>query len=110
MSPRRVADAANIAPYLTHAVSHHGQQTLVPPDNAGRVRKVKPRKNRSRTRPDRNVRSEEEIRFNTGSPRSMRSPAVPASRGGRRPTRTARQDRTNPRDDEYDGGCCLDSR
>ena len=37
--PERVQDATRVAPYLTHVVRHHGQLTLIPPDNAGRVRK-----------------------------------------------------------------------
>ncbi|THH10860.1 hypothetical protein EW146_g8238 [Bondarzewia mesenterica] len=40
---QRVAEAVRVAPYLTHVVRHHGQLTLVPPDNAGRVRKAKTR-------------------------------------------------------------------
>lgn len=92
--------AAFIAPYLTHAVSHHGQVTLVPPDNAGRVRQVKPTKNRTQQRQERSLRSEEDVRFNTG-PRPLRSPA--ANRGGRR---SGRQDRTL--DEGYaDAGRCF---
>ncbi|KAL5522528.1 hypothetical protein ACEPAG_8544 [Sanghuangporus baumii] len=44
-SPRyfssRIHDAVQVAPYLTHIVRHHGQVTLIPPENAGRIRKVK---------------------------------------------------------------------
>uniref|UniRef100_A0A0W0GAE7 Uncharacterized protein n=1 Tax=Moniliophthora roreri TaxID=221103 RepID=A0A0W0GAE7_MONRR len=64
MAPQKVADAANNAPYLTHLVTHHGQTTLIPPDNAGRIRQ-QPKKQRSR-KPERNVRQEEDLRFNTG--------------------------------------------
>ncbi|KLO19335.1 hypothetical protein SCHPADRAFT_71245 [Schizopora paradoxa] len=37
----RVAEAIQIAPYLTHIVRHHGQLTLIPPENEGRIRKEK---------------------------------------------------------------------
>ncbi|KAL5480826.1 hypothetical protein ACEPAI_9766 [Sanghuangporus weigelae] len=44
-SPRylssRIHDAVQVAPYLTHVIRHHGQVTLIPPENAGRIRKVK---------------------------------------------------------------------
>ncbi|KAK7054395.1 hypothetical protein VNI00_003589 [Paramarasmius palmivorus] len=63
MAPQKVADAANSGPYLTHLVTHHGQLTLFPPDNAGRIRQ--PMKQRNR-KPERNVRQEEDMRFNTG--------------------------------------------
>lgn len=87
MPPQRVADAAQIAPYLTHIVSHHGQLTLIPPDNAGRVRKAKQKTSRSRTRQlDRSPRQEEEIRFNTG-PKVVKLPAAQSSRTPRRPAR-----------------------
>lgn len=43
--PQRLADAAHIVPYLTHAASHRTQPTLTPPENAGRQAKSK--KNRS---------------------------------------------------------------
>lgn len=98
MSRQRIADAAVIAPYLTHIVSHHGQLTLIPPENAGRIRKAKPKRNRSRPRAERSVRSEEEIRFNTGSPRNVRSQPTSPSRAGRRHGRETR------RDDEYNDG------
>ncbi|TCD67324.1 hypothetical protein EIP91_000245 [Steccherinum ochraceum] len=38
-SPRRETPRA--APYLTHELTHHGQVTLIPPQNAGRIRKAK---------------------------------------------------------------------
>ncbi|KAH8108767.1 hypothetical protein DFH11DRAFT_1056807 [Phellopilus nigrolimitatus] len=37
----RRADAVQVAPYLTHVVKHHGQVTLIPPVNSGRIRKEK---------------------------------------------------------------------
>ncbi|EPQ52392.1 hypothetical protein GLOTRDRAFT_140727 [Gloeophyllum trabeum ATCC 11539] len=40
------AGGVHVAPYLTHVVAHHGQLTLVPPDNAGRMRKSKERTKR----------------------------------------------------------------
>ncbi|KAF8578979.1 hypothetical protein K439DRAFT_1416674 [Ramaria rubella] len=44
---RAVSDAI-AAPYLTHVVTHHGQITLVPPQNQGRIRTNKrPRKARA---------------------------------------------------------------
>ncbi|KAL5499206.1 hypothetical protein ACEPAH_1724 [Sanghuangporus vaninii] len=40
-SSSRIHDAVQVAPYLTHVVRHHGQITLIPPENAGRIRKVR---------------------------------------------------------------------
>ncbi|KAG5636586.1 hypothetical protein H0H81_007557 [Sphagnurus paluster] len=82
MPSYRVTDAAHVVPYLTHTVSHHGQVTLVPPDNAGRVREVKSARSTrtSRPRQDRPTRPEEDIKFNTG-PRSFRSLLSRRSRG-----------------------------
>lgn len=58
----RIADAVQVAPYLTHVVRHHGtetrfyfsfryaltiksgQVTLIPPENSGRIRKAKKRR------------------------------------------------------------------
>ncbi|KAF8069099.1 hypothetical protein FPV67DRAFT_1105768 [Lyophyllum atratum] len=93
MPSHRVTDAAHIAPYLTHAVSHHGQVTLVPPDNMGRVRQAKPKKNSKSQRQERNVKPEEDLKFNTG-PRPLRN--LLGNRGGKRP---GRQDRF--RDDSH---------
>ncbi|KAL4243943.1 hypothetical protein ABKN59_010973 [Abortiporus biennis] len=61
-------DPSHIAPFLTHEVSHHGQITLVPPQNAGRVRKSKPKS----ARPERR-REAEEPRFNVSIPSTRRS-------------------------------------
>ncbi|KAK0458990.1 uncharacterized protein EV420DRAFT_344739 [Desarmillaria tabescens] len=80
----RVADAARIAPYLTHAVSHHGQVTLIPPDNAGRVRKPKTKKGARRAE---RRRDEEEIRFNVGPRHGHAKPS------GRTATRQPRHHR-----------------
>ncbi|KAL0064321.1 hypothetical protein AAF712_008767 [Marasmius tenuissimus] len=56
---QKATDAANNAPYLTHLVGHRRQLSLVPPDNAGRMRQAKQKKQRSGN-PD------DELRFNTG--------------------------------------------
>ncbi|KAJ7170243.1 hypothetical protein C8R43DRAFT_90398 [Mycena crocata] len=68
MPPQR-ADAAHIAPYLTHLISHHGQVTLVPPDNNGRRRKAK------QNRPVRDSPREEPVRFNSGPTASFGRPS-----------------------------------
>jgi hypothetical protein len=91
-SSNKVADAAVIVPYLTHRIIHHGQPTPVPPDNAGRVRKVKGKK--PRPRPER--RAEDEPRFNVGSPK----PRLQTATGrGRKPARVGRQGRR----DDHEG-------
>ncbi|PAV15180.1 zinc C3HC4 type (RING finger) [Pyrrhoderma noxium] len=41
----RAAESVQVAPYLTHIIRHHGQVTLIPPENSGRIRKQKERKN-----------------------------------------------------------------
>ncbi|KAI0040303.1 hypothetical protein FA95DRAFT_1566516 [Auriscalpium vulgare] len=90
-----VADAVRVAPYLTHVIRHHGQLTLIPPDNAGRVRKPKREK---RPKAERTPRSNEEPQFNVGVPRASRRgpPSSPSSRG--RPDR---------RRDESDAGVSI---
>ncbi|KAJ7269730.1 hypothetical protein C8J57DRAFT_1322957 [Mycena rebaudengoi] len=85
MPPQR-ADAAHIAPYLTHLITHHGQLTLVPPDNNGRQRKGKQNKSRS----TRDQPREEPVRFNSG-PRLPPSSLGRPSRRSRRPSQTERQ-------------------
>ncbi|KAH8101083.1 hypothetical protein BXZ70DRAFT_107383 [Cristinia sonorae] len=65
-SPRR--ETPRVAPYLTHEVTHHGQVTLVPPQNAGRIRKTK--KGESVGGGRRREREREEPRFNTAVPSS----------------------------------------
>ncbi|KAF8888578.1 hypothetical protein BD779DRAFT_1672250 [Infundibulicybe gibba] len=89
MSPQKVADAVHSAPFLTHAVSHHGQVTLIPPDNAGRMRQARPKKSQRRT--DRTARSEEEARFIIG----LKSPHTGVSRGRRPVHQPARQEQAN---------------
>ncbi|KZT24845.1 hypothetical protein NEOLEDRAFT_1178924 [Neolentinus lepideus HHB14362 ss-1] len=46
--PEPASRASYVAPYLTHVVAHHGQLTLIPPDNAGRMRKARTKKQRSK--------------------------------------------------------------
>jgi hypothetical protein len=70
------SDPNRIAPYLTHLVTHHGQPTLVPPQNAGRIRKSG-KKNPERARGERR-RDGDEPRFNTAAPTNPRG----ASRRG----------------------------
>ncbi|KAG6841275.1 hypothetical protein C0991_000253 [Blastosporella zonata] len=94
MPSHRTADAAQIAPYLTHFVSHHGQVTLAPADNNGRVRQANTKGDRIRQRQDRNARTEEEVRFNVG-PRSLRN--LVSNRGVKR---GGRQDRDRGETDE----------
>lgn len=53
--------------YLTHAAMYNGQQTLIPPQNAGRIRKMKPKQARSERR-----REFAEPRFNTAAPAPSR--------------------------------------
>ncbi|KAK7685402.1 hypothetical protein QCA50_011265 [Cerrena zonata] len=53
--------------YLTHVTTHHGQLTLIPPQNAGRIRKMKPKPARSERR-----RENPEPRFNTAAPAPSR--------------------------------------
>ncbi|KAF5371699.1 hypothetical protein D9758_003410 [Tetrapyrgos nigripes] len=99
MPSQRLADAAHIAPYLTHELTHHGQTTLIPPETAGRMRQVK---KKSRTTPipskgqnTRQAQADEEVRFSTG-PRLIRIPnpsSNPSRTGDRaRPRRQGRRD------------------
>jgi hypothetical protein len=95
MPSQRIADAAHVAPYLTHDIPHHGRATLTPPD---KVRQAKPKK--SRQKQERNARSEEDMKFDTG-PRPLRN--LVANRGARRQGRTGRQDRGHYNDGNEDG-------
>ncbi|THU92813.1 hypothetical protein K435DRAFT_800164, partial [Dendrothele bispora CBS 962.96] len=112
MSPRRNADAAHIAPYLTHEVSHLGQTTLIPPETAGRMRQVKKKKTRTNptsNNPPQNTKGsgsstrqaqlDEAVRFNTG-PRNIRvsNPLASSSRTSDR--RSRRQDRRENYEDD----------
>ncbi|KAH9837532.1 uncharacterized protein C8Q71DRAFT_547453 [Rhodofomes roseus] len=75
-------DAARTAPYLTHIVTHHGQLTLIPPQNAGRIRSPRTKKKRQ---PD----PDDEPRFTTAVPpsasRRIRPPSPPHARPRREP-------------------------
>ena len=93
-SSSRLADAANITPYLTHRINHHAYPTLVPPEHAGRTRKVKTKK----PRPRQERRPDDEPRFNVGSPRPR---LQPANGRGRRPSRVNMHQ--GRRDDNHDG-------
>ena len=106
-SNTRTAEAIQVAPYLTHVVSHHGRQTLIPPENAGRARKAskpqaKKEKKSARRNGERSARSEnsEEARFNLGTPRSARSVTSNTS-ARRRPARNTGE--TRSRGAECDG-------
>ncbi|TFK48910.1 hypothetical protein OE88DRAFT_441369 [Heliocybe sulcata] len=46
--PESTSRATHVAPYLTHVVAHHGQLTLIPPDNAGRMRKARTKKHKTK--------------------------------------------------------------
>ena len=64
---QRQDDQVRVAPYLTHHVTHHGQLTLIPPQNAGRIRRpTKKKKSGGRER----ERDDEEPRFTTAVPLS----------------------------------------
>ena len=100
----KAAESVQVAPYLTHAVSHHGRITLIPPENAGRTRKTsklqgKKEKKPSRRLGERSAGSEdnEEARFNLGTPRSVRSVASGTSTR-RRPPRSADENRSRGRE------------
>ncbi|KAJ3005358.1 hypothetical protein NUW54_g4369 [Trametes sanguinea] len=68
------SEPVQVAPYLTHVVAHHGQLTLIPPQNAGRIRKSKSsKKKRIPTARD------DEPRFTTAVPPSSSRKLHPAS-------------------------------
>ncbi|OSX61355.1 hypothetical protein POSPLADRAFT_1058267 [Postia placenta MAD-698-R-SB12] len=75
-------DPARVAPYLTHALAHHGQLTLIPPQNAARIRKTK-KKHPATTggKHERRV-ADDEPRFTTAVPpassRRLQSAATPS--------------------------------
>ncbi|KAI0696848.1 hypothetical protein BC835DRAFT_1340966 [Cytidiella melzeri] len=88
-SRQQRSDPGRIAPFLTHVVAHHGQLTLTPPQNAGRIRKGgKSAKNLERLRTERR-RDGDEPRFNTAAPASPRVTSrrgnVSSERGPRAP-------------------------
>ncbi|OCH86256.1 hypothetical protein OBBRIDRAFT_783489 [Obba rivulosa] len=74
----RAPDVVRVAPYLTHVVTHHGQLTLIPPQNAGRIRKPKKKAtDPSHTRSERRY-PDEEPRFTTAVPASSSKRLYPA--------------------------------
>lgn len=81
------ADSSRVAPYLTHLVTHHGQLTLIPPQNTGRIRKTKGKTQRAERR-----RDNDEPRFNTAAPVSSRRTQTTAGRLHRpiQPSRVSR--------------------
>jgi hypothetical protein len=109
-SNTKAAESVQVAPYLTHVVSHHGRITLIPPENAGRTRKTsklhgKREKKSSRRLGERSAKSEdnEEARFNLGTPRSARS--VTSGTARRRRPRSADENRSRGREaGGYDEG------
>ncbi|KZT69741.1 hypothetical protein DAEQUDRAFT_726410 [Daedalea quercina L-15889] len=74
------------APYLTHIVTHHGQLTLIPPQNAGRIRSPKTKKKRTQ---DPATKDHDEPRFNTAVPpsasRRIHPSPAPHTRARRQP-------------------------
>ncbi|KAI0634670.1 hypothetical protein C8Q77DRAFT_646201 [Trametes polyzona] len=70
-------DDLQVAPYLTHVVTHHGQLTLIPPQNAGRIRKSKSKKKRQPSARDRRI-DDDEPRFTTAVPASSSRKLHPA--------------------------------
>jgi hypothetical protein len=103
-SNSKTAEPVQVAPYLTHVVSHHGRLTLIPPENAGRTRKTsklqgKKEKKSTRRNGERSARSEdsEETRFNLGTPRSARS-IVSGLSVRRRPARSTEDNRFRGQD------------
>ncbi|KAI0941817.1 hypothetical protein AcW1_009809 [Taiwanofungus camphoratus] len=78
-----------VAPYLTHMIAHHGQLTLVPPQNAGHIRKAPAggkKKRAERTKGEREREGarerererDEEPRFTTAVPPSSSRKLQPA--------------------------------
>ena len=91
------------APYLTHIVTHHGQLTLIPPQNAGRIRSPKTKKKRQ---PDSAAR--EEPRFTTAVPPSASRRIHPQSAPNARVRRqAASQPARPPGDPVLDSESCF---
>lgn len=82
------------APYLTHIVTHHGQLTLIPPQNAGRIRSPKTKKKRQ---PDSTAR--DEPRFTTAVPPSASRRIHPQSAPNARVRRQAASQSARPTGD-----------
>ncbi|KAJ8457736.1 hypothetical protein ONZ51_g11352 [Trametes cubensis] len=75
--PQLDSEPIQVAPYLTHVVAHHGQLTLIPPQNAGRIRKSKSKKKRQPSSRDRRL-EDDEPRFTTAVPASSSRKLHPA--------------------------------
>ncbi|KAI0806237.1 hypothetical protein BC629DRAFT_1590642 [Irpex lacteus] len=78
------SDPSRIAPFLTNVVTHHGQLTLIPPQNAGRISRKGGKKallERARTE----HRRDDEPRFNTAAPASPRAANRRANHAERSP-------------------------
>ncbi|KAI8971319.1 hypothetical protein BD414DRAFT_224734 [Trametes punicea] len=71
------SEPVQVAPYLTHVVAHHGQLTLIPPQNAGRIRKTRSKKKKQPSSRDRRL-EDEEPRFTTAVPASSSRKLHPA--------------------------------
>ncbi|KAH9848971.1 hypothetical protein C2E23DRAFT_403549 [Lenzites betulinus] len=112
---QQLEEPLQIAPYLTHVVAHHGQLTLVPPQNAGRIRKSKSVKKKSSRQPSSRDRrpEDDEPRFTTAVPASSSRKLHPAPAHIRTrkhaisapsPTTPTSPRRYEP---DVDGECCL---
>lgn len=90
MSPQIRADAARISPFPQTLVAQQDHSSASTADNNDRTRpsQTKAKKARNRPRQERNLRSDEDIRFNVGPLRKMI-----AGNGRRPPFRMGRQDR-----------------
>ncbi|KAI0699153.1 hypothetical protein C8T65DRAFT_305077 [Cerioporus squamosus] len=71
-------DDVQVAPYLTHVVAHHGQLTLIPPQNAGRIRKPTKKKKQAASRDRDRLLDDDEPRFTTAVPPSSSRKLHPA--------------------------------
>ena len=102
-------DSLRVAPYLTHVVAHHGQLTLIPPQNAGRIRKPAKKKKQSSAR---ERLDDEEPRFTTAVPPSSSrklhpAPAHVRTRKHAISSPTAPSPSTSRRYDPIIDGACL---
>ncbi|KAI5122623.1 hypothetical protein M0805_008712 [Coniferiporia weirii] len=94
----RVADAVQVAPYLTHVVRHHGQITLIPPENSGRIRKAKksrPALRSNRSSGDAGPSFGVAVSSRTGSNVSHRNSPEPGLRTSSRPGSSSRVELRN---------------
>lgn len=90
MSPQIRADAARISPFPQTLVAQQGSSGASSIDSNDRARssQAKAKKARGRPRQERNLRSDEDIKFNVGPLRKMI-----VGNGRRPPFRMGRQDR-----------------